>query len=314
MSSVALVVVYSLLILVASLAGGWLPMVVQLTHRRLQFAVSFVAGVMLGVGLLHLMPHAWFELGSIDRVAWWMLLGFVAMFFLERVFHYHTHEAPDELLEQVDHGEHGPDCEHKHHHAHDEHCGHDAHALSWTGVTIGLSLHTLADGVALAAAIEAESHGGLVWLAGVGTFLAVVLHKPFDAMAISTLMTAGGWSARARHLVNGLFALMIPLGVLLFHLGATQWGDASHVFLGCALAFSAGMFLCISASDLLPELQFHRHDRVKLSISLLLGLALAWGIGLVESHGHDHHHAHPGIHDQQHGHDDGHAHDHGKGF
>lgn len=298
MSPVVLVTVYSISILLASLAGGWLPMVVHLTHRRMQFAVSFVAGVMLGVGLLHLMPHAWFELASIDRVAWWMLLGFVTMFFLERVFHYHTHEPPAELLEQVageaHHHEHGHEHHHHDHsHAHHDAHGHDAHALSWTGVTIGLSLHTLADGVALAAAIEAESHGAGAWLAGLGTFMAVVLHKPFDAMAISTLMTAGGWSQRARHVVNGLFALMIPLGIVLFHVGATRWGGASHVFLGCALAFSAGMFLCISASDLLPELQFHQHDRFKLSVALLLGLVLAWAIGLFESHGHAHHHGPP---------------------
>jgi zinc and cadmium transporter len=41
-----------------------------------------------------------------------------------------------------------------------------------------------------------------------------------------------------------------------------------------ALAFSAGTFLCIALSDLLPELQFHSHDRLKLSIALLAGFAL----------------------------------------
>jgi zinc and cadmium transporter len=50
-----------------------------------------------------------------------------------------------------------------------------------------------------------------------------------------------------------------------------------------ALAFSAGTFLCISLSDLLPELQLHRHDRVKLSIALLLGLAVAWGSHRLEA-------------------------------
>jgi zinc and cadmium transporter len=54
------------------------------------------------------------------------------------------------------------------------------------------------------------------------------------------------------------------------------------VFLGCALAFCAGTFLCISCSDLLPELQFHSHDRFKLSVALLAGLGVAIAIGLVE--------------------------------
>ena len=49
--------IYCGLVLVASLAGGWIPLVIRLTHRRMQIALSFVAGVMLGVGLLHLLPQ-----------------------------------------------------------------------------------------------------------------------------------------------------------------------------------------------------------------------------------------------------------------
>ena len=52
--------------------------------------------------------------------------------------------------------------------------------------------------------------------------------------------------------------------------------------LGYALGFCAGTFLCIASSDLLPELQFHSHDRFKLSAALLAGLAVAVIIGLFE--------------------------------
>ena len=48
------------------------------------------------------------------------------------------------------------------------------------------------------------------------------------------------------------------------------------------LAFSAGTFLCIALSDLLPELQFHEHDRVKLSLALLAGVALMAAAGGIE--------------------------------
>jgi zinc and cadmium transporter len=48
------------------------------------------------------------------------------------------------------------------------------------------------------------------------------------------------------------------------------------------LAFSAGTFLCIALSDLLPELQFHEHDRWKLSVALLAGLALMALAGQIE--------------------------------
>src|SRR5215216_6093020 len=49
---------YCALILVASIIGGMIPVWFQLTHRWMQFAVSFVAGVMLGIGVLHMLPHA----------------------------------------------------------------------------------------------------------------------------------------------------------------------------------------------------------------------------------------------------------------
>ena len=49
---------YCALILVASIIGGMIPVWFQLTHRWMQFAVSFVAGVMLGVAVLHMLPHA----------------------------------------------------------------------------------------------------------------------------------------------------------------------------------------------------------------------------------------------------------------
>jgi zinc and cadmium transporter len=140
------------------------------------------------------------------------------------------------------------------------------------------------DGLAMAAAFEATARGH--GLAGFGTALAVILHKPFDAMAVSTLMTAGGSSRFSRQLLNALFSLATPLGMALFYLGANHIAGSNVVFLGCALAFCAGTFLCIASSDLLPELQFHSHDRLKLSVALLLGIGVAVLIGAIEPHEH----------------------------
>src|SRR5208282_6453293 len=149
-----------------------------------------------------------------------------------------------------------------------------AQQLSWVGTALGMTLHSLLDGLALAAAVEAGAHNH-VRLAGLGVALVVILHKPFDAMAISTLMTAGGSSRFLRHVLNGLFALVSPIGAVLFYFGASHFAGSNAAFLGCALAFCAGTFLCIASSDLLPELQFHSHDRFKLSIALIAGLAIA---------------------------------------
>ena len=67
-----------------------------------------------------------------------------------------------------------------------------------------------------------------------------------------------------------------PGGVALFWIGTRTPASAFSpgAWTAGALAFSAGTFLCIALSDLLPELQFHSHDRLKLSIALLAGFAL----------------------------------------
>src|SRR6185503_6920355 len=101
---------------------------------------------------------------------------------------------------------------------------------------------------------------------------------------IGTLMADAGWSSMARHAINALFALAAPIGVILFQL---KFGGLDEAFLGRALAFAGGAFICIATSDLLPELQFHSHDRVKLSLALLAGLVLAAAIGKFETSGHD---------------------------
>jgi zinc and cadmium transporter len=236
-------------------------------------------------------------LHSIDRTAAWLLAGFLIMFFIQRFFHFHHHDVPEESPEGV---AGCCDAEHEHGHPeskpgprHHEHTLADKSArhLSWGGAALGLTLHTLIDGIALGASVEvARDHreGGV--LLGFGIFLVIILHKPFDALAISTLMASGGWSKRARHVVNALFSLAIPAGVLVFYLGASQYRQGSDVFVGSALAFAAGTFICIAASDLLPELQFHAHDRGKLSVALIAGLLLAAVIGRFETSGHDRHH------------------------
>ncbi|MBX7165498.1 MAG: ZIP family metal transporter [Pirellulales bacterium] len=282
-SPLVLLTLYGVLVLFASLAGGWVPLWIELTHQRMQLAISFVAGVMLGVGVLHLLPHALATGSSPDGIFGWMLVGFLVMFFLERFFSFHHHDTPEELS----HHAMGPH-DHAHHPAHDHG---DDHTITWYGAAIGLTLHGLVDGIALAASVEAEStmvHRHAATVAGLGTFLGVALHKPFDALSLGTLMAWGGGSRAARHLVNLMFASVIPIGALIFHYGLARWGAGTEVLLANALGFSAGTFLCISLSDLLPELQFHRHDRIKLSAALLLGVAVAWSLVLLEGGQHDH--------------------------
>ena len=180
-----LLAVYCALVILASLAGGWLLLLVHLTHTRLQMAVSFVAGLMLGIALLHFLPDADAQLHSLDRTMSWVLGGFLVMFFVQRFFHFHHHDLPEGDPEDCC----GHDHDHAHAHDHSEHAhtlaDKSAKQLSWVGTALGLTLHSLLDGLALAAAVAAGAEGH-ARLAGLGVALVVILHKPFDAMAVST--------------------------------------------------------------------------------------------------------------------------------
>src|SRR5690606_17734338 len=91
---------YCLAVLLASMAGGMIPVWFRLTHRWMETAVSFVAGIMFGVAMLHLLPHALLSAGEgtsaptlpgILTLMLWFVGGFLAVFFIERFFCYHHH-------------------------------------------------------------------------------------------------------------------------------------------------------------------------------------------------------------------------------
>jgi zinc and cadmium transporter len=276
-----------------SLLGGMLPLATSLTHTRLQLYLSFAAGTMLGAAFFHMLPDA-VEAGGAGALRW-AAAGLLALFFLERFFSFHHHESPANPDD--------PCPPHPHEHAHGHGSKHAAGlvnaaapggsdssakgaALHWGAAAFGLAAHSLAGGVALASAYAADQHtvlGGIASASAWGVFIATLVHKPADALTIVSLMLRAGVPRASAHMVNLGFSLMIPLGVALFALGSGLAGPSGSARLTAdALAFSAGTFLCIALSDLLPELQFHAHDRLKLSFALLLGVGLmavagVWG-------------------------------------
>lgn len=325
---VALLTIYCALIALSALFGGYLPSLLPMTHRRMQYLVSLIGGLMLGVAFFHQFPHAFMAMSghghsSVNALNWcvgWLMGGLLTTFFMLRMFHFHHHEAvasdtdKDHLCGHDHDHDHSQDCLSKHDHDHDSaghhHSHHPAQGASWIGVFLGLAIHSLIDGGALAAQLTADamysrdSNGTVVGLLGVGTFLAIVLHKPLDSLSITTLMAAGGWTPKQRQLVNFGYALMCPLGAAGFYLGVQQVAY-QDILLAGALAFSAGVFICISLSDLLPEVQFHSHDRLRLSAALLIGVFLAYAIGFFEG-GHMHEHGKPHSAEASAGH--GHSH------
>ena len=252
-----MLLLFCILIIVASLLGGVVPLLIKPTHQRMQLAMSFIGGVMAGVAVLDLLPEA-LAYGETKRVMLWLLGGFLAIFLLERFLPSHCHDIAED----------------GHDHAHS--CGHE-HQLTWIGTYGGLTLHSILAGIALAAAWSA---GGIE--VALGVCIAILLHKPSDGLTLIAMMRVAKIAKTKAHLANVLFSLSVPLGVVLFQLG----GEVSNPAIAAALAFSAGMFLCVSLSDLLPELQFHGHDRFSLTVALILGLAIAWGISSLHSHEH----------------------------
>ncbi|TWU40493.1 ZIP family metal transporter [Novipirellula artificiosorum] len=303
MSPGILLVVYCLLIIIASVAGGRLSTILRMTHLRTQLLMSGVGGLMLGIAMLHLLPHGGEILQSGSKMGIGGLIGLIVMFLLIRLFHTHDHGVPVEDDAESEGCSHNhPDGSHDHDHHH-----HDSKGLSWAGLFFGLALHTLVDGVALASSVLADAqHGAWLGLAGLGTFLAVALHKPLDAFAITSVMNKQNWSPTAQNIANFSFSLACPIGAACFYVGATQFAGEQAI-LGWGLAISGGFFLGIALADLLPEVAFHDHDRGKLTAALLLGVGLAVVIENLPGHSHG---PHP-QHSAEHAPDEDHVHDHG---
>lgn len=238
-----------------------------MTHTRIQTVMSFVAGFILGIALYHLVPHGLVWIpgpGAVEKAMGLMVFGIVLMVLLLRIFHFHQHDFSDEAGDFLH-----------------EHTSPESRVI---GIALGLGLHTVTEGLALGTSIRVgELHDGEAGLAGLGVFLAILLHKPLDAFSIIGLLQAAGHSLRVRIAANIGFALLCPVVALLTFWGIGLLGHWEEQVIGYVLVFAAGAFLCISLSDLLPEIHFHSHDRVKLTVCFLVGIALAYGLYFIES-------------------------------
>lgn len=275
MSVLGWILLYSFAVMAVSLLGGSVPLLGKVTHSRLQLYLSLSAGVMLGASFFHVMPDA-MEMCK-EYFGWWVSLGVVGLFCIERFIAPHSHETSSKLQQEHPHE---PGCEHDHEHR-------AAPPVAGWMAVLGLTIHTFMNGVGLAGAIEGDTEKGLLVLPGMALFLAIILHKPADALAISTVLSRKGVSRGKLSLVQLGFASMIPVGALGFYWTSGRLEKSlENQLIGAALAFSAGTFLFIALSDLLPEVQFHRHDRVPLFLVLLAGVAFMGFIAILEPHEH----------------------------
>src|SRR5262249_45085022 len=155
------------------------------------------AGVMLGASFFHVMPDAMAM--AKENFGWWMSLGVVGLFCIERFIAPHSHELDGGHHHHEKAGQDGGlGPAHEHVHVTDGHKDHRAAAPAVAGwmAVVGLTIHTFINGVGLAGAVQAQTElqgksGSLsanilgLYLPGLAMFAAIVFHKPADALAIS---------------------------------------------------------------------------------------------------------------------------------
>ncbi len=251
MSPLASLALYSLFIVLGAVVGAAIPLRPTTHVRRILF-LSFAAGVMLGAAFFHMMPEAYHSGGYATFAI--VPLGFGFMLVLERYVLAHTCEEP-------------PDCQ--------EHHG-PGHALGLTAF-LGMSAHTVFDGIALGSAV---SEG-----VGLMAFIAIAAHKVPSSFSLATILKSEDRS-HAQILGAGLaFGLMVPVGAALYH-GLEQL-HLLEQFASKALAFSAGTFLYIAVSDLLPHVNRHGKDnRGKNLLGLAVGLLVMFALSRITNHVH----------------------------
>jgi len=306
---------YALAVALLSLVGAAIPLRFRPRHASLQLYLSLAAGTLLGAAMFHLLPEAAEHIGGDFALP--ATLGVVVVFLLQRYLAPHSHELSADPPEPEPAAEHAHEATHGHHAApdhhagherpaeHGHHAGHDHHAepaeartatqerlhshgpfLSGMVAILALSIHSLFDGIAVGAVTSGDvpRHDALM----LAVLLSVIIHKPLDGLSVSVLLLHAGVRTSTLWLVQGLYALLVPLGALAFHATSGAVAEAGTV-VGYCLAFSAGTFLAVALTDLLPELHFHHHDRHKLSAALLAGLLIMWATSLL---GHPAEHSH----------------------
>lgn len=229
------------LISVMSLSG--LPFIYLGIRRRqavVGFLVALAAGALLGGALLHMLPEASDTIGSL-RAGWMMLIGFSFFFLTERALRWS--------------------------HCHREGC--EVHPVAYLNL-VGDGVHNLFDGVIIAAAFLTGPGPGLVV-----SFLVLAHEIPQEIGDLGVLVHAG-LNLRVAALLNLSTAILAVAGTVI---GYFALEEALPV-IPYVFAVSAGGFLYIAASDLIPELHLEKSQSRAWGafLTFLAGLLLMGGV------------------------------------
>ncbi len=207
------------------------------TQKLLSFFVSFGAGVMLANAFFDLLPEAFESSNNTENILVYTFCGIITFFFMERFFLWFHHHDSD----------------------------HDIRVTPML-IIFGDGMHNFIDGIAIAASFLINP------IVGVSTTLAIIAHEIPQELSDFSILVKNGYSNTKALLLNLASALISIIGGIL----AYFYLNNINYMLPNILGFSAGMFIYIACSDLIPDMhhEFKEDKRLRQSIPFVLGMLL----------------------------------------
>ena len=209
---------------VLSLSGAALLLLKpSLAQRWTRGITSFAAGTMLATSFLDLLPEA-LERASASKVLAIALGGFLIFFVIEHSvawFHIH-HEFEDGDRSHRD--------------------------VAVPLIIVSDTVHNFIDGIVIASAFLISPKAGII------TSLAIAAHEIPQEIGDFGILLARGVSPRRTLAVN----LLSATATLFAAVSTYYLGRGAAGLMPVMISLTAGFFIYIAASDLIPELRHHR--------------------------------------------------------
>jgi zinc and cadmium transporter len=236
--SIGSVVIVSLISLV-----GIVALLLYKDIKKMTFLlVSFAIGALFGDAFIHLLPEAFDQIDSKLGVALLILLGILVFFVLEKFLRWrHSCLAAENEEMHI----------------------HPIVAMN----LVGDAVHNLIDGMVIGATYLVSIPLGIT------TTLAIILHEIPQEMGDFGVLIHGGLSVKKALVFNLLSGATAIVGAVL----SLAIGPHVQGYTVALVPITAGGFIYIAGSDLLPELQ----KDVKISRSLLQFALILLGIGIM---------------------------------
>lgn len=208
--------------------------------KILFFLVSFAVGGLFGDAFIHLLPESFKTFGFGIRAPLYVLLGILIFFILEKFIRWR--------------------------HCHNADCSGHTQPMVFTNL-IGDAAHNFIDGLLIGASYIVDLK------IGIATTLAIILHEIPHELGNFGIFVQGGLSIKKALGLNFLSALVSVLGGVV----ALTIGHKVTGFSEALLPITAGGFIYVAGSDLIPELQ---HD-TSAATSLWQLACIVLGLGMM---------------------------------